>query len=1109
MAVTRTGQRIGVGLACLVLGVAVVVALGRRDPPAPNGPVEARLPTHPLANASAPSGRVRLVGTVRRAGAPAAARVEVEHVADLASRFRARSEADAMLDAAATSVPRPGPVTPPIVVAVGDDGAFACDVATGVHRLRAVATDGSTATTVVGAVVAGARREATLDLVPPEARGAITGRVRPLDGRPFAGEVRVARAPRHVARAEDRAAARPGPDGAFRVDGLERGPWRVQAVADDGRRSAMRDVVVPSTGSVDLDVEAGARWATGRVVAAEDGAPVHGASVVSFGAEVRHATRTDGDGRYRLLLDTRAAIQAIVGASGRAAVAVPSTDGGDLGDVRLERLGRVRGQVRRADGGVVPPGAVVWFALDEGFSNFLGAFAVPTDADGGLDDAAVPAGRYVVAASADGFVGEVLAVRSPEARVRATVDVPAGGEAVVDVVVVPAAEVRGTVLDAGGRPAVGVVVTAIPSTAVGSRGTETPLPFGLDGEAPRAVTGADGTFRSSGLVPAATYELQARDASEVEGPTQRVVARTGTPTTVALTLPVPRFVDVVVRERATGRPVAGAEVRSFVVPSRPEPEADDDLADVHFAGGPPGPSAVTDDAGRARLGPFGVGEVLLHVLRAGLAPSRTGGAHRTVAGGPGGLVATIDLDPVVPWAGRVVRPDGSPAVGAEVRLFVGAADGQGDGQAEWSDADGRFGFDDVAATEVELSASLRAEDLYAPTRRIVAEETPVTLRLQPAPLPGFVLVRVVDPDGRPVAHANVIGEFGEVHASEFVTAGRALLDVREAGTGHPAARTGTLEVRDAYDERGRPLAVGVASVDGVRPGTVVEVRLPRERTIEGRVVGPDGRGVAGVRVVAVAATGPEAAWWIASPWMWSILDGARTDGDGRFRVARLSDGAHVVAALPPEAYVSRGPVRADAGARDVALALRVADVATVTVRDADGRPVEGATVVAADVDDTMREDVLPQLLRRDDVGPCATTDAGGVARLGGLDAARVYLFGVRPPATRPELVPHVDARWRPGVTAVALAPGLEVAGVVVGATGTPVAAVDVTCVDALGVSRRQTTRADGGFRFRGLPPGEVEVVARWFDPAAPPSTRAARVSRSARAGARDVRLVLD
>ena len=246
MGSSRTIQRIAAGLACLVLWGAVVVTLGRRDPPAPTGPVEVRLPTQPPANPAAPSGSVRLVGTVRRAGAPAAARVEVERIADPGPRGRARSEADAMLEVPVPTGPRPAPSVPPIVVSAGDDGAFACDVAPGVHRLRAVAKDGATATTVVGAVVAGARREATLDLVPPEARGAITGRVRSLGDRPFAGQVRVARTLRSDARLDGAGATRPGPDGSFRVDGLERGTWRVQAIADDGRRSAPRVVVVPS-----------------------------------------------------------------------------------------------------------------------------------------------------------------------------------------------------------------------------------------------------------------------------------------------------------------------------------------------------------------------------------------------------------------------------------------------------------------------------------------------------------------------------------------------------------------------------------------------------------------------------------------------------------------------------------------------------------------------------------------------------------------------------------------------------------------------------------------------------------------------------------------------
>ncbi len=205
-----------------------------------------------------------------------------------------------------------------------------------------------------------------------------------------------------------------------------------------------------------------------------------------------------------MLVDAVAPNGVVVGAPGRASASVPWTGTDDLGEVRLERLGRVRGRIRRADGGVVPPGAVVWIAPDELFSRFLGTFEIPTDADGGFDDASVPAGRYVVAGSADGFVGEVFEGRSAEVRGLATVDVPVGGEAVVDVVVVPAAEVRGTVLDALGTPAVGAVVTAIPSTSIGARGTETPLPYGLAGDGPRAVTGAHGTFRLSGLVPGAS-----------------------------------------------------------------------------------------------------------------------------------------------------------------------------------------------------------------------------------------------------------------------------------------------------------------------------------------------------------------------------------------------------------------------------------------------------------------------------------------------------------------------------------------------------------------------------------------------------------------------------
>jgi hypothetical protein len=869
--------------------------------------------------------------------------VEVERIADPGPRGRARSEADAMLEVPVPTGPRPAPSVPPIVVSAGDDGAFACDVAPGIHRLRAVATDGAAATTVVVAVVAGARREATLDLVPPEARGAITGRVRSLGDRPFAGQVRVARTLRSDARLDGAGATRPGPDGSFRVDGLERGTWRVQAIADDGRRSAPRVVVVPSLEPVDLDVEAGARWVTGRVVAVEDGAPVRGASCRSWRTtpkRVRQATRTDDDGRYRVLVDAVAPNGVVVGAPGRASASVPWTGTDDLGEVRLERLGRVRGRVRRADGGAVPPGAVVWIAPDEVFSRFLGTFEIPTDADGGFDDASVPAGRYVVG-SADGFVGEVFeAIRGgPRARYGGR----AGGrQAVVDVVVVPAAEVRRTVLDALGTPAVGAVVTAIPSTSIGARGTETPLPYGFAGDGPRAVTGRTGRF-ACGLVqarrmtspPSTRPTSTGRRSGSDRGPGRR---RRDVDAARA------RFVVIVVRERATGRPVAGADVE-ISSPCARRNRTTNSWTPTSWSGSS-GPSAVTDDAGRARLRPLGVGTIPLHARRPGGSWMRGGGVSATVADGPNGLSTAIEFDASAPWSGRVVRPDGSSAVGAEVRLEVAAGPSGASERAVRATDDGRFAFDDVVETSGRLSASVRSDDLFAPHRAVVAAGSPHTLRLEAGPLPGFVHVRVLDPDGRPVADASAICSFGDgARGSEFVVAGRAAIDVRDAEAGRGLGGTGTLEVRNASDGRGRRLPVGVARVTGVRTGTVVEVRLPRERTIEGRVVGPDGRGVAGVRVVAVEAAGPDAAWWITSPWMWSVVDGARTDGDGRFRVGRLSDGAHVVAALPPEAWVAAGPATADAGARDVLLALRVADVVTVTVRDAE-TPRRGATIVA-------------------------------------------------------------------------------------------------------------------------------------------------------------------
>jgi protocatechuate 3,4-dioxygenase beta subunit len=280
----------------------------------------------------------------------------------------------------------------------------------------------------------------------------------------------------------------------------------------------------------------------------------------------------------------------------------------------------------------------------------------------------------------------------------------------------------------------------------------------------------------------------------------------------------------------------------------------------------------------------------------------------------------------------------------------------------------------------------------------------------------------------------------------------------------------------------------------------LEVRLPRERTIEGRVVAPDGKGVADARVRAdpIGPPGPDYPQHDA-PVHWWLAEDLRTDAEGRFRIGRLGEGRHRVFALPPSAFAPPVPLVASAGAADVVLLARPGTTAEVRVLDPDGVPVAGAHVVVAPRRDTDVELTVANLLGRYGSGTEFVADAGGTARVAGLDAEARYVLGVRAPSVRKDLAPHVERDWSPGSLTVRLARGLVVAGVVRDAEGRPVAGAFLRAEGEDGVSLFQETRDDGSFRFSGLPAGRVLLRG----------VGAGISSRRVAAGAEDVVLVVE
>src|SRR5207253_961064 len=173
------------------------------------------------------------------------------------------------------------------------------------------------------------------------------------------------------------------------------------------------------------------------------------------------------------------------------------------------------------------------------------------------------------------------------------------------------------------------------------------------------------------------------------------------------------------------------------------------------------------------------------------------------------------------------------------------------------------------------------------------------------------------------------------------SAGMGLREGRATYQAPPDTTEVTVEVTGAQAADGSPLPLGPAKVGPVRMDAgEVEVRLPPEKAITGFVKGPDGKGVRGVLVTAVAAGNEGQARYGSS----GNPSRSRTDADGAFRVGGLgADDVSLLAQAPPE-FAPTEPVRSRGGAIGVEIVLRQGAAAVVTVLDWQGKPVAGASV---------------------------------------------------------------------------------------------------------------------------------------------------------------------
>ncbi len=358
---------------------------------------------------------------------------------------------------------------------------------------------------------------------------------------------------------------------------------------------------------------------------------------------------------------------------------------------------------------------------------------------------------------------------------------------------------------------------------------------------------------------------------------------------------------------------------------------------------------------------------------------------------------------------------------------------------------------------------------------------------------------VVDTDGRPLAGATVTAQ--------------SLLGVVSVGlvTMRPVAVTQT-DARGAFRLHGAPTAAvqldvrldGYArwSMHPVALGVPLRAELEPTGWIEGLALGPDGTPLAGLRLEERYECVP------ATDDTWSV-----TDAEGRFRIPRAHPGRmRLFGELSDFSALVVGPVL-EAAADDVIVrgVETVHDVAStpthvqVTVRDAGtGRPIPGACVAIRRAPDRGRglQIALPGFGGPwDSASRCPASDDRGRVRLHvpgyvrkqGAGELRVRAVGYAACFEVRDLDP-ADAEVE-----IALQPEAVVAGAVLDRQGAPVVGARVFWIRRaegsasihFGGQQVHAVRTDreGRYELRGLPRGELEVLASHQDFVLPPAVR--------------------
>lgn len=984
---------------------------------------------------------ISIAGTVTRDGVPAAAEITVRLA------WPARPWGYAFRPA-----PDSGFVQPEGVLRAqartDEKGRFLVEgLAPGWFRVEASGADGARAQATVVESLDGVRAAVSLVLRPGHE---VSGRVVLADGTPFSGSFAV----------EDAGTAltRCGPDGAFVLSGLLGTEVRVRFTTTDGYFVATSPL--PREGPWRVTLPAAVRL-RGRVVDAVGRGGVGGAAVYVRAwadRQVVAAVRTlsAADGRFEVALPSEEPASATVVAAGYEDGRAWLTRENET-DIPLatSRLGRVEGRVLLGDG--TPVEGLSIRAFPDGTADDVAIGGPTSDAQGRFAFDA-PEGTHVVAAFGKGYVTVGLRERDPAAGSRPLrVLLAPGHVSEVAIEVARGEPLVGRVVEEGDRPVPGIVVYAQPYTSR-QGGTH---PQGLTAWLP-TVTDAEGRFRFEGLDPEFGHAIDVRSEAFQHQAVPAGPAGPGGFPAVELRVLRKQFIRIEVIDDTTGAPVPMARVttgsftRSELRDGVYEMPVVSDRAALDLSASAPGylPSAPV------HIEPSDRGPVRIR-LRRGSA-----------------------------LAGRVELEDGTALSRVTVSMRPVGASEITVSAAE----DGAFVFDAVAPGACRILVSvpghrptlLVATDVVAPTREAVLRVTRADLLAA-----GCVFVRVTDGEGVPVSYASVhVG--GPGGGSANYSGPVPVLGARAR------AGAGFVVVAAAKGRDQRLLPLGPALVDLAADVAVLDVRLPPERTIRGRLLDPRGAPVPGARVFGIPRAAPDAskedlARLGALASATQLVRSATTGGDGAFEIHALGDVAYTLGADVSAPWRFESYVTAQGGDRGVE--LRVVDAAppaTITVLDAHGRPLVGVFVGAIDAEGSGEELAGGR------------TDRDGRARIAGARDGRTYRLIARPEGTTH--LAEVLERWVPADTTVRLREARTIRGVVADEEGNPPGDFRVLVKGPPDADDTEVhTEPDGRFTVRGLAPGSWQLQADYPDLGlSNDSTPWVEAS----AGATDVRLLL-